>query len=118
MGTKGSIGRVTGLAVLFAVMLLALTSTQAFAGTGEEIKVLPTLDPLNRTEESLSNGGKWSALGWDSSSSTHKTGKDTPTGWAPFDASPSINGAYWNPSTFKDTTGAAAAIKMATGPTN
>ena len=86
------------------------------ASTGSEIGVLPTLDPLNRTESPLSNSGKWSALAWDNSTSGHNTGRDTTSGWGPYDAYSTINGAYWNPSTFRDKTGSAAAITMQTSP--
>jgi RHS repeat-associated protein len=84
--------------------------------TAEEIAVLPTLDPLNRSESPLSDEGKWSALAWDTSTSGHDTGRDTTGGWGPYDAYSKINGAYWNPSTFNDKTGDAASIKMQTSP--
>ena len=84
--------------------------------TAKEIAVLPTLDPLNRTESPLSDSGKWSALAWDSSTSGHNTGRDTTEGWGPYDAYSTVNGAYWNPSTFSDKTGNAAAITMKTAP--
>jgi RHS repeat-associated protein len=83
---------------------------------GSEIGVLPTLDPLNRSESPLSNGGKWSALAWDNSTSGHNTGRDTTSGWGPYDAYSVINGAYWNPSTLNDKTGNAASITMQTSP--
>jgi sugar lactone lactonase YvrE len=88
------------------------------ANTADEIGTLPTLDALNRAESPLSGGGKWSALAWDTSTSGHNTGEDRTGGWGPSssDSYPTIDGAYWNPSTFKDKTGDAAAITMEAGP--
>jgi Ricin-type beta-trefoil lectin domain-like/Ricin-type beta-trefoil lectin domain len=86
------------------------------AGTGEEIESLPVLDALNRSEEVFSNGGKWAALGWDNSTSSHNTGRDTTTGWGPYDAWPTINGAYWTPASFSGSS--AAAVTMPTSPSN
>jgi phosphodiesterase/alkaline phosphatase D-like protein/sugar lactone lactonase YvrE len=86
------------------------------SNTPEEINLLPTLDALTRTESSLSGGGKWSALSWDTSTTGHNTGKDTEAGWAPNDSYPEVNGAYWNPTTFNDKSGDAAAITMQTSP--
>jgi subtilisin family serine protease/sugar lactone lactonase YvrE len=88
------------------------------ANTAAEIGVLPTLDALNRSETPLSNSGKWSALAWDTSTSGHNTGYDTTTGWGAYDAYPVLNGAYWNPSTFTDKTGDAAAVTMSAAPTS
>jgi RHS repeat-associated protein len=103
------------LAGALLVSLSALVATPAMAGTASEIAALAVTDPLNRTETPLSNGGKWSALNW--SAGTHKTGRDTSTGWSPYDAAPTVNGAYWNPSQFKDAgVGDAAAITMQTSP--
>jgi Ricin-type beta-trefoil lectin domain-like len=107
---KEKIGRVTVLGALLALALLGLTSTSAFAGTAEEINVLPTLDPLNRTESSLSNGGKWSVLNWATN-----TSQDTTSGWIPASFS-TVSGAYWNPSTLKDSTGDAVSLTMPTAP--
>src|ERR1700684_1919819 len=94
----------------------ALSATPAFAGTGEEVNVLPNLDPLNRSEEVLSNGGKWGALAWDTSSSGHNTGHDTTSGWGPYDAFSTVNGVYWTAAAFSDKTGDAAAVTMPTSP--
>ncbi len=102
------VGRVVSLGALLALLLLTFSSAPASASTAEEINVLPTLDALNRTENPLSNSGKWSTLFWASGA-----GQDTSTGWAPTSGAPTINGAYWNPTTFSDKTGAAAAITLA-----
>ncbi|HWP33850.1 MAG TPA: hypothetical protein VNL97_08895, partial [Solirubrobacterales bacterium] len=104
------------LEFLLVLLSFGLTSAPAFAGTAEEINAVPTLDALNRSEEVFSNGGKWSALAWDSSSTGHNTGRDTTAGWGPYDAFSTVNGAFWNPATFSDKTGNAAAITMQTGP--
>jgi hypothetical protein len=88
--------RIGILGALLALLLLGITSASAFAATAEEISVLPTLDSLNRTEGTLSNGGKWQAVNWANSTSGHKTGTDTTGGWGSYDAYPTINGAYWS----------------------
>lgn len=106
------------LKFLLVLSLFGLTSAPAFASTAEEVNALPILDALNRSEEVLSNSGKWSALVWDSSATGHNTGQDTTAGWGPYDAFPTVNGAFWNPVTFNDKTGNAAAITMQTGPGN
>lgn len=102
--------------VLLAISLLGFASTPALAGTAEEIAALPTVDPLNRNEDPLSNGGKWSALVWSSSASGRSTGRDTTSGWGPYDAFPVVNGAFWNPATFNDTAGNAIATTMQIAP--
>jgi RHS repeat-associated protein len=80
-----------------------------------ELARLSTLDPLNRSETPLSNGGKWSALSW--AGGTNKTGSDTTSGWGPWDGFSTVNGAYWNPSTFSAAgTGDAAEITIETAP--
>ena len=108
---KAKIGRVAVLGVLLALSLLGLSSASAFASTAEEINVLPTLDPLNRAENPLSNGSKWSALSWAAAK-----GQDTTGGWGPSNAFSTVDGAYWNPATLSDKTGDAAAITMQTLP--
>jgi hypothetical protein len=80
------------------------------------INSLPVLDALNRGENPLSNSGKWSALAWDNSGTGHNTGRDTEAGWGPYDAFPTVNGAYWNPASFNDSGGDAAAMTMETAP--
>lgn len=112
---------VTSLIVLLLLTALScgLAPATALAGTAEEINSLPVLDPLNRVESPLSNGGKWSALAWATNSSGHATGRDTETGWGPYDTfATGANGAYWNPATFSDTSGSAAAITIQTAPGN
>ena len=93
--TLSTLGARLGLVALLAVAFCASASSSALAATADEVALLPTLDPLNRTETPLSNGGKWAALNW--SGGTQKTGKDTTTGWGPYDAYPTVNGAYWSP---------------------
>ena len=50
------------LLALLACSIIGLIATPAFAGTAEEINVLPTRDALNRSEATFSNGGRWAAL--------------------------------------------------------
>lgn len=102
------------VAALFSLIaLLCVHAPPAFAGTSNELTTLPTLDALNRSESPLSNGGKWSALSWASGTAA---GADTTSGWGPSNAFPTVNGAYWNPSTFSDNTGSAAAVTMQVSP--
>jgi RHS repeat-associated protein len=74
--------------------IFRLSDFKAGSLIGYKLGNLPVTDPLNRTEEPLSNGGKWKALGW--SSGVKLTGKDTTEGWGSADSFPTINGAYWN----------------------
>jgi hypothetical protein len=110
------VGRAIALAAVLALSIVASTPSSAFGGTGEEINALPTLDALNRSEEPLSNGGKWASLAWASSPSGRPTGRDTPTGWGPYDTFPTVNGAFWKPSGFVDKPGGAAAMTMEVAP--
>src|SRR5881394_1686378 len=103
--------------MLLTLLFLCLGTNSALASVSEQINSLPVLDALNRSESPLSNGGKWSALSWATNSSGHATGQDTTSGWGPYDAFVSgSNGAYWNPSTFSDASGSAAAITMQANP--
>lgn len=67
-----------------------------FQSEPSEAAYLPVLDALNRTENPLSNEGKWSSLSWGGGSGT-----DTTTGWhGP--TFPAVRGAFWNPESFAD----------------
>lgn len=113
----GKAAALSSFVVLLVASFLGLVVSPAFASTASELTKLPTLDSLNRTESPLSNSGKWSALAWDTSKSGHNTGQDTTGGWGPFDSFSTVNGAYWNPSTFSDAgAGEAAQITMQTSP--
>lgn len=59
------------------------------------VAAVPVVDPLNRTEATLSNGGKWLPLSW--AGGTVKAGHDATSGWGPANAFPNIQGAYWDP---------------------
>jgi len=76
--------------------------------TPEALENLALVDSFGTNESPLSGGGKWAALNWDSSTSGHNTGRVS-SGWGPFDAYPTINGAFWNKATFADT-GAGTAV--------
>jgi len=96
---------------VLVVVFLALAPTAAIAGTSEELAQLPTVDSLNRTETTLSNGGKWTGLNWAAG-----PGQDTTTGWLPSVAFPSVYGAYWNPAKVDGRYGDAASLTMAAAP--
>jgi hypothetical protein len=104
------------IALLLTLLMLTGGASVAFAGTADEINVLPVRDALNRSETTFSNGGKWGALSWDTSASGHNTGQDSASGWSPYDAFSTVNGAYWTPSAFSDKSGDAAALTMQTSP--
>jgi Ricin-type beta-trefoil lectin domain len=100
--------------VLLATLLLVLVffaPGHASAGTAEEVSLLPTLDPLNRTESPLSFSGKWTRMtAWATTA-----GNDTTSGWKSSTELPSASGAYWNPNTFDDKKGDAVAVTMPAG---
>jgi subtilisin family serine protease/sugar lactone lactonase YvrE len=76
------------------------------------LKDLTLNDSFATNENPLSGGGAWAALAWDNSTSGHNTGRVS-GGWGPYDAYPTINGAYWTKATFPDTgagVGAAATL--------
>lgn len=86
--------------------------------TNEAIKGLALIDSFGTNESPLSGGAKWSALSWANGSSGHNTGHVS-GGWAPYDAYPTINGAYWNSATFADTgAGTGVAVTLAAKPEN
>lgn len=66
------------------------------------LKSLSLNDAFATNESPLSGGGKWTALGWANSTSGHDTGQVS-AGWGPYDAYPTINGAYWKQGTVADT---------------
>lgn len=103
------------LLIVLMLSFAGLGAVPANATTGSEIENLPVLDALNRNENPLSFAGQWSALQWDSESATRKTGQDTTSGWGPYDGYPSINGAYWKPTSFSGV-GTAASLKMMVNP--
>jgi hypothetical protein len=68
------------------------------------LKGLPMVDNFNRGEVPLSNGGAWSALSWANGGAGKNTGQTVGAfGWSPYDAYPTINGAYWTKATMPDT---------------
>jgi len=104
---------------------LGLNAASASASaTGIRIANLPIVDTLNRAENPLSNGGQWSSLGWargkaeeEKEEAGKRIGQDTTTGWVPVDASPAINGGFWNPKVLNGATaGDAAAVTMNVNP--
>src|SRR6476646_6533328 len=88
------------LLALGIVMTLLWTATAPASATeATDVAAVPVVDSLSRSEYTLSNSGKWSALQWDNAFT--KTGTDYgATGWGPssLDAFPSIAGAYWGTS--------------------
>jgi hypothetical protein len=73
---------------------------------------------LGGSESTLSEGGAWSALNWDNSTAGFNTGK-VEGGWAPRDAYPTVNGAFWQKGGFVDTgSGDAVSALLASSPAN
>ncbi len=70
-------------------------------------------DPFATNENPLSGGGAWAVLGGDA-----KPGYVS-GGWAPIDAYPALNGAYWTKASFPDTgAGVGVAATLSVRPTN
>lgn len=81
------------------------------------LKTLP-VNAFATNESPLSGGGAWAALNWDNSGSGHSTGR-VESGWGPYDAFSTINGAYWQKATFADTgAGDAVAATLTARPAN
>jgi Ca2+-binding RTX toxin-like protein len=66
------------------------------------LSALELNDSFASNEVPLSGGGSWSALQWDNSAFETDTGQVS-GGWGPYDAFPTINGAFWQPAAFTDT---------------
>jgi len=103
------------VAVLSVLLALAAVAAPASASEAAEVSAVPVVDPLNRTESSLSNSGKWTALNW--SSGTVKAGQDTTSGWGPSDAFAAVNGASWATS-IPSGTKSAAGVTLNVSPGN
>jgi len=65
------------------------------------LKALPVNAAFSTNENPLSGSGSWAALAWDNSTSGHNTGWVS-GGWGPYDAYPTINGAYWQKASLAD----------------
>jgi len=78
------------------------------------LSALELNDSFASNESPLSGGGSWSALQWEDSTSEHDTGQVS-GGWGPYDAFPTINGAFWQPAVFTDTGPGVAAAATLTG---
>ena len=86
------------------------------SNTGAALEALALNDAFATSESPLSDGGAFTALAWDSSGSGHNTGR-VEGGWGPYDAYSTINGAYWQQTSFADTgAGDAVASKLTNGP--
>jgi len=82
------------------------------ANMNQALKALPVRDAFTTEESPLAGGGGWTALSWDNSTSGHNTGWVN-GGWGPWDAHPTVNGAYWQKASFADTgSGAAVAATL------
>jgi hypothetical protein len=80
------------------------------------IEALPVNDAFSGSESPLSYGGAFAALAWDNSTSGQNTGRVS-GGWGPYDAYSTINGAYWQKTSFADTgAGDATAATLTTSP--
>jgi hypothetical protein len=99
------------LTVLIALLLPAAFAAPAGANEAEEVSAVAVTDPLNRSENPLSNGGQWQVLNWAAS-----TGVDTTSGWYTSSAHPTVVGAYWNAQASDAGGGDAAGLTMSAGP--
>ena len=85
------------LSAMATLLVSGVVAPPASATEATDVAAVPVVDPLNRSEATLSNSGKWSALQWANAGT--KTGTDYgASGWGPslFDAHPKIAGAYWS----------------------
>jgi beta-mannanase len=83
-------------ALLVFAALFSSSAASASAAEADDVAAVPVVDALNRTENPLSNSGKWVALQW--TTATTKTGRDYGAGgWGPelVDTHPKVAGAYW-----------------------
>lgn len=102
---------IKALYTFIAVSLLcALSVSSASAGVQHEIATMLVRDNLTRSENPLSNEGKWAPFGWAASSK--KTGQATAEGWAPTSSFPTVDGAYWKPLQFTDMTGSGDGVAV------
>lgn len=97
---SGNISRLT--AFKFGAVL------ESVSGMAAALEELALRDAFSANEDPLSGGGAWKALAWCNSTSGHHTGR-VASGWGPYDAYATINGAYWSPAPFADTGGGAGA---------
>jgi hypothetical protein len=85
------------------------------AVTNGNLTAMKLTDPFNETTSAVSNfGSSWSALGW--SGGTTPKGLDRTTGWGPFDAYSTVNGAYFQPIVTDAGSGIADQVTMSTNP--
>ncbi|HEX6153584.1 MAG TPA: hypothetical protein VFZ19_08695, partial [Solirubrobacterales bacterium] len=102
------------LLVLVALLLPAAFAAPASADEAAEVSAIGVTDPLNRSENPLSNGGQWQTLSWAAG-----TGVDTSAGWYTSTAYPTVLGAYWQGGQTSDAAGGdAVGLTMSTGPGN
>jgi Ca2+-binding RTX toxin-like protein len=73
----------------------------AVTGMNAALSGLELQDDFARSESPLSLNGSWVALAWDTQTAS-KTGR-VENGWGPLDAFSSVNGAFWQKSSFADT---------------
>lgn len=104
-------------ALLVFAAFFASVAASALANEATDVAAVPVVDPLNRSESPLSNGGNWAALKW--ATATTKTGVDYGAGgWGPALAdlgylTPKRAGAYWVAS---PTNSVASGVTVATHP--
>jgi hypothetical protein len=111
-GVEGS-GNITRLTKFKFGQLLGPVS-----GVIPALEALALNDTFAASESVLSDSGAFAALAWDNSTSGHNTGR-VGGGWGPYDAYSTINGAYWQQSSFADTgSGVAVAAQLAKRPEN
>jgi len=109
-GVEGS-GNITRLTKFKTARLVTPVANMNAALGG-----LALIDSFAGTENPLSRSGAFLALSWDNSATAHNTGQ-VATGWGPYDAYPTVNGAYWQKGLFADTgSGNAVSAKLAANP--
>jgi hypothetical protein len=80
---------------------ISYTESSSTGGMDGALDDLPVIDPFTTNETSLSGGGKWTKL----PSAIHPgqvQGSGTTGGWGPYNAFPTVHGAFWNQDSFTD----------------
>ncbi|HMJ03453.1 MAG TPA: hypothetical protein VK506_10955 [Conexibacter sp.] len=86
------------------------------SGIGGALASLPQLDAFATAENPLSGGGRWTQLSW-ARHPGRVAGSGTSGGWGPYNAFPTVHGAYWNPTSFADAgDGVAVAATLSISP--
>jgi hypothetical protein len=84
--------------------------------TSAKLGSLPVVEAFATEESPLSGGGRWTQLSF-AAGTGRVAGSGEAGGWGPISAFPTVNGAYWNPTSYADEgSGAAVAGTLSISP--